>query len=83
MQLAVFTSRSHPSEDGRRSDGDGHHGRAAAEIILFLLECLVSERIDTLSLFKDAAPEMISWGVNVLFKGISTSFGKVSCSLNS
>jgi hypothetical protein len=71
----------HPKTGGGAM-GDGHHGWAAAEIILFLLDCLVSERNDILSLFKDAAPEMIPWGVNVFVKGISTSFGKVSCSLN-
>ena len=71
----------HPKTGGGAM-GDGHHGWAAAEIILFLLDCLVSERNDTLSLFKDAVPEMTPWGVNVFVKGISTSFGKVSCSLN-
>jgi hypothetical protein len=71
----------HPKTGGGAM-GDGQHGWAAAEIILFLLDCLVSERKDTLSLFKDAVPEMIPWGINVFVKGISTSFGKVSCSIN-
>ena len=71
----------HPKTGGGAM-GDGHHGWAAAEIVLFLLDCLVSESNDTLSLFKDAAPEMISWGVNVFVKGISTSYGSVSCSIN-
>ena len=51
----------HPKTGGGAM-GDGRHGWAAAKIILFLLDCLVSEKKDTLSLFKDASPEIIPCG---------------------
>jgi hypothetical protein len=71
----------HPKTGGGAM-GDGHHGWAAAEIILFLLDCLVSEEGTTLSFFKDATAGMISWGMKTSFQGIATSFGKVGCTLN-
>ncbi|MGD1045454.1 MAG: hypothetical protein ABR936_09035 [Bacteroidota bacterium] len=71
----------HPKTGGGAM-GDGHHGWAAAEIILFLLDCLVREEGATLSFFKGATAEMIFWGKNISFKGIATSFGKVGCTLN-
>jgi hypothetical protein len=71
----------HPKTGGGAM-GDGHHGWAAAEIILFLLDCLVSEEGATLSFFKDATAGMIPWGRNTSFQGIATSFGKVGCTLN-
>ncbi len=62
--------------------GDGHHGWAAAEIILFLLDCLIREEREKLFFFKDATAGMIPWGLNTSFQGIATSFGKVGCSFN-
>jgi hypothetical protein len=71
----------HPRTGGGAM-GDGHHGWAAAEIILFLLDCLVREDGDTLHVFKDAHPDTVKWGTNISVQGIATSFGKASCSLN-
>ena len=61
--------------------GDGHHGWAAAEIILFLLDGLVREHHDALHIFRDAFPGIVSWGKDVSINGIATAFGKISCSL--
>jgi len=71
----------HPRTGGGAM-GDGHHGWAAAEIILFLLDCLVCEEGTTLSFFKDSTAGMIPWGRNVSFQGIASSFGKAGCTLN-
>jgi hypothetical protein len=71
----------HPTTGGGAM-GDGHHGWAAAEIILFLLDCLMSEEGTTLSIFKDVTAGMIPWGSNTSVQGIATSFGKAGCSLN-
>ena len=62
--------------------GDGHHGWAAAEIVLFLLQCLVRERNDTLTLFRDIREGMLQWGMNSAVQGIATSFGNVGCTIN-
>ena len=61
--------------------GDGHHGWAAAEIVLFLLDCLVREKEDALLLFHDVCPGMLKWGTDTSVNGIATSFGKFHCSL--
>jgi hypothetical protein len=70
----------HPKTGGGAM-GDGHHGWAAAEIVLFLLDCLVRENKDTLVLFHDVCPGMLKWGTNTSVDGIATSFGKFHCSL--
>ena len=62
--------------------GDGHHGWAAAEIVLFLLECLVREQNETLTLFHDIQEGMLRWGVNSAVQGVATSFGAVGCTIN-
>ena len=71
----------HPTTGGG-SMGDGHHGWAAAEIVLFLLHCLVRERNETLTLFHDIQEGMLRWGSNSDVQGIATSFGTVGCTMN-
>jgi len=71
----------HPKTGGG-SMGDGHHGWAAAEIVLFLLHCLVRERNETLTLFQDIQEGMLQWGSNSDIQGIATSFGTVGCTIN-
>jgi len=71
----------HPTTGGG-SMGDGHHGWAAAEIVLFLLECLVREQNETLTLFHDIQEGMLLWGVNSAVQGVATSFGAVGCTIN-
>jgi hypothetical protein len=71
----------HPTTGGG-SMGDGHHGWAAAEIVLFLLECLVREQNETLTLFHDIQDGMFRWGVNSAVQGVATSFGTVGCTIN-
>ena len=70
----------HPKTGGG-SMGDGHHGWAAAEIVLFLLDCLVREKDETLALFQDIQEEMLQWGTNSAVHGVATSFGKVGCTI--
>jgi hypothetical protein len=70
----------HPKTGGGAM-GDGHHGWAAAEIVLFLLDCLVRENEDALLLFHDVCPGMLKWGKDTSVDGIATSFGKFHCSL--
>jgi hypothetical protein len=71
----------HPKTGGGAM-GDGHHGWAAAEIVLFLLDCLVSEQVDTLFIFKDIRPGMLQWSVDSAVQGVATTFGNVGCSIN-
>ena len=70
----------HPRTGGGAM-GDGHHGWAAAEIVLFLLDCLVREQGDTLFIFKDVQPGMLHWGTESSIQGVATSFGMIGCSL--
>jgi hypothetical protein len=70
----------HPKTGGGAM-GDGHHGWAAAEIVLFLLDCLIRENEDALLLFHDVCPGMLKWGKDTSVDGIATSFGKFHCSL--
>jgi len=70
----------HPKTGGGAM-GDGHHGWAAAEIVLFLLDCLVRVQADTLYLFKDLQPGMLQWGINTGVQGIATSLGVIGCAL--
>ena len=70
----------HPKTGGG-SMGDGHHGWAAAEIVLFLLDCLVKEKDETLTLFQDIQERMLHWGTNSAMHGVATSFGKIGCTI--
>jgi hypothetical protein len=70
----------HPRTGGG-SMGDGHHGWAAAEIVLFFLDYLVRENENALLLFHDVCPGMLKWGTDTSVNGIATSFGKFHCSL--
>jgi hypothetical protein len=70
----------HPKTGGGAM-GDGHHGWAAAEIVLFLLDCLVREQGGMLFIFKDIQPGMLQWGKDTSVDGVATSFGKFHCSL--
>ena len=71
----------HPTTGGG-SMGDGHHGWTAAEIVLFLLECLVREQNESLMIFHDIQEGMLRWGVNSAVQGVATSFGTVGCTMN-
>ncbi len=70
----------HPKTGGGAM-GDGHHGWVAAEIVLFLLDCLVREKENALLVFHDIYPGMLKWGTDTSVNGIATSFGKFHCSL--
>lgn len=60
--------------------GDGHHGWAAAEIVLFLRDCLIREVGDSLVLLKTAR-SFVKRGVNVSLQNVPTMFGKISFEL--
>ena len=62
--------------------GDGHHGWAAAEIILFLRSCMVKEDNGVLSLFKGNNGRLVQKGKNVKLENVPTTFGEISCSLS-
>lgn len=70
----------HPRTKGG-SMGDGHHGWAAAEIILFIRDCLVREIDDELHLFQGANGRLVQKEKNILLKNVPTSFGKMTCEL--
>ncbi len=71
----------HPRTGGGTM-GDGHHGWAAAEIILFLRDCMVKEEGDTISLFKGGHNRLLLKGKDMKMKNVPTSFGPFSCSLH-
>ncbi|MCX6137774.1 MAG: hypothetical protein NTV54_09800 [Ignavibacteriales bacterium] len=71
----------HPFSGGGAM-GDGHHGWAAAEIVLYLRDCLVRESGTSLQLFKDPGHGLLRDGVNTKLHNVPTSFGHLSCSLS-
>lgn len=66
----------HPATGGGTM-GDGHHGWAAAEIIMFIRNCLFREKGNTLELFGGNNGRLIRRGEDCVFRDIPTSFGKV------
>lgn len=79
QQPYSFPEAIHPRTGGGVM-GDGHHGWAAAEIVLFLRDCLVREVDDVLVLFR-TAHLFIKRGVDIHLQNIPTMFGKVSVEL--
>ena len=76
-----FPEAIHPRSGGGVM-GDGHHGWAAAEVILFLRSCLVREEGEVISLFKGNAGRLVQKGKQVRLQNIPTKFGPLSCSLS-
>lgn len=76
----AFPEAIHPKTGGG-SMGDGHHGWAAAEVVLFLRACLLQEVGGALKLFAGAALRSMQKGSNLKIRSAPTSFGKVSVSL--
>jgi hypothetical protein len=70
----------HPRTKGG-SMGDGHHGWASAEIVLFLLDCLVQEQETSLLVFPASPEKLFQWGTDVKIKNLPTRFGTFSFSL--
>lgn len=66
----------HPRGGG--SMGDGHHGWAAAEIVLFLRDCVVMERGTVLHLLHGATREMLAGAADWTIENAPTRFGTVS-----
>ena len=71
----------HPRTGGGTM-GDGHHGWAAAEIILFLRDCMVIEEGNAISLFKGGHNRLLMKGKDITLKNAPTRFGPFSCSLH-
>ncbi|MCX7984981.1 MAG: hypothetical protein N3A63_08795 [Bacteroidetes bacterium] len=69
----------HPRTNGGVM-GDGNHGWAAAEIVLFFLEALVSDDGTVLRLFQHAGP-LVTWGYNLSCHKLPTTFGTLSFTL--
>ena len=61
--------------------GDGHHGWAAAEIVLFLRDCMVREVEGKLVLFGSKNQRVVTRGKNVQITNAPTDFGLVSVAL--
>ena len=61
--------------------GDGHHGWAAAEIILFLRDCIVRENGGTLELFGSRNDRIVTRGKDTYLRNLPTDYGLVSASL--
>lgn len=76
----AFPEAIHPRTGGGAM-GDGHHGWAAAEVVLFIRDCLLHEEGRTLSLFRGAAPHMLKKGKDLKIVDAQTSFGKITVSL--
>ena len=70
----------HPKTGGGTM-GDGHHGWAAAEIILFLRDCMVREKGETITLFGGNAGRLLRKGKNAMIQNVPTRYGALSCSL--
>lgn len=70
----------HPKTGGG-SMGDGHHGWAAAEIVLFLRDCMVREVGNGLLLFGGRNNRLVERGRETRVENAPTDFGPVSVSV--
>ncbi len=70
----------HPGSGGG-SMGDGHHGWAAAEIVLLLRNYLVKEKEGILSIFGGCSDRLVSKGKNTTIRNAPTDFGSVTATL--
>lgn len=75
-----FPEAMHPRSGGG-SMGDGHHGWAAAEIILFFRDCVVNDRGAQLVLFGGCNGRLLRENVDAMFERMPTKFGLVTCAL--
>jgi hypothetical protein len=57
--------------------GDGHHGWAAAEIVMFLRDCLVRENGNILEFFTNDRGRLIKRGTPCSFRDVPTLFGRI------
>ena len=71
----------HPRTGGGAM-GDGHHGWAAAEIILFIRDCLVKETEGKLILFGGVNSRIIRKGRKTKMSNVPTGFGTISVNLD-
>ncbi|MCX6135732.1 MAG: hypothetical protein NTU47_18150 [Ignavibacteriales bacterium] len=76
----TFPEAIHPKTEGGAM-GDGHHGWAAAEVVLFLRDCLLREQEGRLEFFAGAAPHLMKKGRNLRITDAPTGFGKISLAL--
>ena len=70
----------HPKTGGGAM-GDGHHGWAAAEVVLFLRDCMVKERHNRIEIFRGAGFRLMERGKNLAVVDARTAFGTISVSL--
>lgn len=68
-----FPEAIHPKTGGG-SMGDGHHGWAAAEIVLFLRDCLLDDRGEDLSFLRGLGP-LLKKGQGLCVENAPTKFG--------
>ena len=77
----AFPEAIHPKTGGGAM-GDGHHGWAAAEVVLFLRDCLLRECEGRIEFFAGAAPHLMKKGRNIKITDAPTEFGRLSVSLD-
>ncbi len=75
-----FPEAIHPRTGGG-SMGDGHHGWAAAEVILFLRDCLLRETPTSLEIFRGAGP-FLKQSLPLRIHNAPTAFGRVNCDVS-
>jgi hypothetical protein len=80
-QTGAFPEAIHPKTSGGAM-GDGHHGWAAAEVVLFLRDCLLREKDGRLQLLSGTTPSMITQEQPIVVDQAPTTFGPVSFSLD-
>jgi hypothetical protein len=73
----TFPEAIHPKTGGGAM-GDGHHGWAAAEVVLFLRDCLLRECDEGIELFAGAAPQLMKKGRNFRIADAHTGYGKMN-----
>ena len=84
MRLAsptgAFPEAIHPRTGGGAM-GDGHHGWAAAEVVLFVRDALVREKGTTLEIFPGVGKRLIRRGQNLIVRNAQSAFGTVDVAL--
>ena len=76
----TFPEAIHPKTGGGAM-GDGHHGWAAAEVVLFLRDCMVREREGRIEVFAGGSPRMMEKGRTSTILNARTAYGTMSVSL--
>ncbi len=80
MPTGTFPEAVHPRTFGGAM-GDGHHGWAAAEVVLFIRDALIDDRTSSLRLLGGIPGTWQIEQTGLLFRGLATRFGPCSFEL--